>query len=295
MTHDLADLVVIDAALDRHHQGGRDAVPLQAFKRLVAHAPQVRAAQVHQGVAPERIELEIDFEPALALGEALDEIGFLRDPDAVGVDHGVADRPPPHRIENGEEIRMQGRLAARQLHQVRLAFARHQHVEHTLNSREGQVRGLLRRGIGKADRAGEIAVLVDLDQRQAGMLLVVGAEPAVERAAEFGAALPRQRAIARLEVVLAGEPVGRVGRHQGRLHTVARAALLVPDFVVLDDDLGRYQAETGLAQRGGLAPEDVRANLTQGRVHRAIQSAEGRLRSSRRHRRPAPPTADETA
>ena len=244
----------------------------QILQRFAAHAAQVGAAQVHQGVAPERIELEIDFEPALALGELRDEIGLLRDADAVGVDHGVADRPPPHRIEDGEELGMQGRLAARQLHQVRLAFARHQRVEHPLDRRERQVRGLLRRGIGEAHRAGEIAVLVDLDQRQAGMLLVVGTEPAVERAAVFGAALPGERAIARLEIVLAGEPVGRVGRHQGRLHAVARAALLVPDLVVLDDDLGRHQAEAGLAQGRGLAPEDVGANLTQGRVHRGIRS-----------------------
>ena len=44
-------------------------------------------------------------------------------------------------------------------------------------------------GIGEADRAGEIARLVDLDDREAAVLLVVGAEPAIERATGLGAGL----------------------------------------------------------------------------------------------------------
>ena len=94
---------------------------------------------------------------------------------------------------------------------------------------------------GKADRTGQIAVLVDLDQRQAGMLLVVGAEPAIVGAAVFGAALQRQRPVAGLDVVLAELPIGGVGRDQRGLGAVLRAALLVPDLVVANLDLGRHQ------------------------------------------------------
>ena len=110
---------------------------------------------------------------------------------------------------------------------------------------------------GKAHRAGEIAVLVDLDQRQAGMLLVVGAQPAIVRTAELGAVLERERLVARLDVVLAQPPIGRVGREQRRLHAVLPAALLVPDLVAQDLDLRRHQREAGLAQRMRLAPEDI--------------------------------------
>jgi hypothetical protein len=59
--------------------------------------------------------------------------------------------------------------------------------------------GALRRGIGKADRAGEIADFVDLDQREAGMLLVIGTKAAIIGAAEFGAVLEAQRLVAGLE------------------------------------------------------------------------------------------------
>src|SRR5260370_1239510 len=186
--------------------------------------------------------------------------------------------PRPYRIENGKEIRMQGRLAARQLHQVGLAFARDQRIEHPLDGGERQLLFPRRRGFREADRAGQVAVLVDLDQRQAGMLLVVGAEPAIVGATVFGMALPRQRAVARLEIILAELPIGGVGGDAGGLGTVLRTALLVPDLVVANLDLGRDQLDAGLAQRGGLAPEQIGTRSTQKRGHRPL-SGLGRLRS----------------
>ena len=46
-------------------------------------------------------------------------------------------------------------------------------------------------GVGEADRAVEVAATIDREDPQAGVLLVVGAEPAVERAAldRFGLGL----------------------------------------------------------------------------------------------------------
>ncbi len=118
---------------------GRDVVALEVLQRLLPHAPQVGAAQVHQGVALERIELQVDFEPALLLGEAGGEVRLLRDAQAVGVDHHVADRARAHRVEHGEEVGMQRRLAAGELHQVGLAFARDQRIDHALDHRQRQV------------------------------------------------------------------------------------------------------------------------------------------------------------
>src|SRR5258708_1001958 len=94
----------------------------------------------------------------------------------------------------------------------------------------------LRRRLGEAYRAGEVAVLVDLDQRQTRMLLVIGTQPAIVRAAVFGAVLEREGLVARLDVVLAHAPVGGIGREQGRLHAVLAAALLVPDLVAENFD-----------------------------------------------------------
>src|SRR5215471_5966756 len=98
-----------------------------------------------------------------------------------------------------------------------------------------------RRGIREADRASEVAVLVDLDQRQARMLLMVRAEAAIIGTAELGAALQGERTVAGLDVVLAQPPIGRVAGNERRLDAVLLAALLVPDLVVLDGDLGRHQ------------------------------------------------------
>src|ERR1700761_4150618 len=99
------------------------------------------------------------------------------------------------------------------------------------------------------------------------MLLMVGAQAAIIGAAIFGALLEMQRPVAGLDEVLAQPPIGSIGRYQRRLHAMFPAALLVPDLVVEDLDLGRHQLEAGLAERLGLAPEDVGTGLTQRRVH----------------------------
>ena len=45
---DLADLAVIDALLEHGDQGGGDVVALEVLQRLLAHAAQVGAADLHQ-------------------------------------------------------------------------------------------------------------------------------------------------------------------------------------------------------------------------------------------------------
>src|SRR6266480_2085346 len=118
------------------------------------------------------------------------------------------------------------------------------------------------------------------------MLLVVRAEAAVIGAAELGAALKRQRLVARLDEILAEAPIGRIGRDQRRLHAVLTAALFVPDFVADDLNLRRHERQTGLAQRLGLAPEHIRPRSTQRRVHLwGCLVASAPSRSWRPHRR----------
>jgi len=55
------------------------------------------------------------------------------------------------------------------------------------------------RGAGETGRTGQIAVLVDLDQRQAAVLLVIGAEPAIVGTALVDAGVKLERHIARLQ------------------------------------------------------------------------------------------------
>ena len=133
-----------------------------------AHAPQVGAAQIHQRVALERIELQIDFEPALALGQPRDEIRLraMRMPLVLIITWRIG--RAPHRVEDGEELRMQRRLAARDLHQVGLAFARHQRVEHALDRRRA-AGAWLRAGEESAKQTGQVRLqcsLISISARQ---------------------------------------------------------------------------------------------------------------------------------
>ena len=271
MTDDVADFSVVDAAFDGSDEGGRNALLFEIFQRLLPDPAQIRAAQMDQRLAFERIELQVHFQTAFVFRQPRHEVRLARDPQAVGVDHDMTYRPRPHRIEDRKEIRMQGRLATGNLHQIGLAFACHQRVEHFLDGAERRETCSLRQGFGEAHRAGQVAVFGDLDQGQAGMLFMVRTQPAIERTAEFGVALKRQRLVAGLDEFLAAAPIVRIGRDQGRLHAMLLAAFLVPDLLAPNLDLGRHQREADFTQRLGLAPENIGARSTQqrvlGRVH----------------------------
>ena len=141
--------------------------------------------------------------------------------------------------------------------------------------------------MGETDRAGQVAGLVDLQDRQSGVLLVVGAKAAVIGAAKIGAGLGQERPVAGLHPVAGGFPIGQVVADQGLLHPVVTAALEVEDVVVLGDDLGRDQAVADLTQAGGLAQEQIGRRLADRRQGRLGQ---GRGASNRVHRRSAPRT-----
>ena len=91
-------------------------------------------------------------------------------------------------------------------------------------------------------------MLVDLDERQARMLLVIGAEAAIERAAVICARLEGERYVAGLQPVPLLAPIGGIGRDQRLLHPMLAAAFLVIDRVTLDEDLGRHRQQAALAQ-----------------------------------------------
>ena len=77
-------------------------------------------------------------------------------------------------------------LAAGELDRFRLALGGDERVEHRLDLREAEREPVSPRPgsrVGKADRAVEVAGGVDLDDPQTGVLGVLGADPAVVRAA----------------------------------------------------------------------------------------------------------------
>src|ERR1700712_2373077 len=112
------------------------------------------------------------------------------------------------------------------------------------------------RAVGEADRAGEIAGVVDLDDGEAAMLLVIRAEAAIPWAAALGPAGVEQGPVAWLQPAADVQPVIRILLDQRLRHAVLGAPFLVEDLAVLADDLRRHQLPARLAQARGLAVED---------------------------------------
>ena len=99
---------------------------------------------------------------------------------------------------------MQDRLTPRDLHQIRRSFRGEQRIQHRLYLGEAARTVAGGRGIGEAGRAGQVAVIVDLDQGKAGVLFVIGAKAAIMGTAKLDMGLRRKRAVRWLDQIKAG-------------------------------------------------------------------------------------------
>ena len=97
----------------------------------------------------------------------------------------------------------------------------------------------------------------DLDQRQATMLLVIRAEPAVVWAAVLDRRVELQRHLPGLERLAAELVILGVGADQHFLKPMLRTPLVQVDVAILDDDLGLDLAQAGRAEAVGQLEEDV--------------------------------------
>ena len=188
---------------------------------------------------------------------------------------------------------MDGRLAARDLHDVRLALVAHDRVEHLLHRREVAELRPVHAAVGVADRAGQVAGVGDLDQRQARVLLVVGAQAAVVRAAPLHRRVVALRHLRVLEEHLAAAPVVvDVVGHQHALGAVHRAVLQHQHAVVLEDDLRVDAAIARRADGDRGVVEQIRSGLGHGATSSAPPSiAQWRSQTAHRRRPPAPAPA----
>jgi hypothetical protein len=102
-------------------------------------------------------------------------------------------------------------------------------------------------------------VIGDLNQRQAAVLHVLGAQAAVVRAAPALLGVEATRQFGRLDEHFARFAiVSRVVGNQHTFATMLRAPLLEEDALVLDQDLRLDAAQTGAAHRHGAIVEQVR-------------------------------------
>ena len=107
-----AELVVVGTLRDGDDEGGGNVVAVEAFEGLLAGAAEVGAAELHERLALERIELQVELESGHVLGEARGEGFVLCDAEAVGVDHEVLDGPRLAGVEDLEKLRVDGGFAA---------------------------------------------------------------------------------------------------------------------------------------------------------------------------------------
>ncbi len=127
-------------------------------------------------------------------------------------------------------------LPAGELHDLGSALGGHQTVENLLDFLQRQIEAGA--GVGKAQGALHVARRVDLDDAEAGVLLMVGAEATVIGAAVLDGGVERERDGAGLvESRGFGVQLG-VAVDQRLELTVLRAALMQVDLVVAQEHLG---------------------------------------------------------
>jgi hypothetical protein len=156
---------------------------------------------------------------------------------------------------------MHGRLPARDLHHVRLPFVTNDCVDQPLHVIERPVLVPRRTAAGVADGTLEVAAIGNLHERQARVLLMIGAKPAVVRAAPADRRVERQRHLGRFdEDLTAPAVVLDVVRHQHPLEAVRRTPLEHEDRAVLEHDLPFDLPKAGRADRDGHVVEEVGAH-----------------------------------
>ncbi len=136
---------------------------IEAFQRLFANATQIAAAQIEQCFPLERIELQIDLE-VFDFRETPGKIFVLRDFQAVSIDHEVSNWPRLSHRNDLEKLRVKRRLAAGNLHDIRMAFIAHNRVKHFFYQRKRAMLGALRAAARVADGASQITGVRDFQE-----------------------------------------------------------------------------------------------------------------------------------
>ncbi len=241
-----ADLVLVDVLLDRSDQGDGEADRGAVVQRPLLGLAQVPATDGQVGLLVEPVELQVDVHRA-ARAVAAAELGHKPsvggESEAVGVEVDRIDRARLGEIDHREDVLVDRGLAPGEHHHLGFALGGHERVEHggaLLDGDAVAVRTVLtqRAGVGEADRAVQVAAGVDLDDAQAGVLLVLGAQPTVRGTTVLHLGLGPQRPGTGLVEPLHGHVHLRVAVDPGLELPVLRAPLAQEHLVVAGVDLG---------------------------------------------------------
>ena len=154
---------------------------------------------------------------------------------------------------------MDRRLAAADLHDVRLLLVAHHAIEHELDLLHRAMRLPMRARLRVADGAGQVARVGDFHQRKATVLLMVRAESAIVGTAVLDRRVELQRQLARLQRQARALVVIDVGGDEHLFETVARAPLVQVDALVLENDFRLHLAQARGADAVGQFVVKIRA------------------------------------
>jgi hypothetical protein len=160
---------------------------------------------------------------------------------------------------------MDGGLSTGELDDVRVTFIADDRIEHFFDLIEGTELLTLRAAGRVANGAAEVAVVANLDQSEAGVLLVVGAEAAVVGASPLDGGVVDLRHLRRLDedFATAAVVVDVVG-DEDFFGTVLRATLEEVNVAILKDGFGFDLAVAGGADGDGDVVEEIGAVLGHG-------------------------------
>ena len=238
-----------------------DVVAVQFLERVFADPAEVGAAEIHQRFALEGIELQIDFEIGFIVRETFDEIFFLGDAKPVRIHHQMADGA---RLRQVQIAKKSGWTVGSPPESW--TTSGWPSLRTTASSMFSTAQGCgiagVRAAVGVADRAAQVAVVADLEQREAGVLLVVGAKAAVVGASPLDGRVVNERHLRGLDEDLAAAAVVvDVVGDEDAFGAVFRAAFEEIDVAVLEDDFGFDFAVAGGADRDGDVVEEVGAGF----------------------------------
>ena len=195
---DRSQLIVVDSSLQRRNQRDVDAGLSKRFERRQLRLQQRLAAQCAINIIIQPVELKINLNPIAVPRHQLHERWVAGEADAIRVDHHIVDRARQSIRNDFRKLRMRRRLAPGKLANLCAAFDLDQPIDLPLAVGKGKVFPA-RTAAGIAHWTGEVARRGDFQHADARVLLMLGTQAAVQRAAlvrldaENGGHLRRQR------------------------------------------------------------------------------------------------------
>ena len=254
----VAHLVLIDAL----HHGGNQHSPqtlfCQVLERLLFDRAQVAAAQGLVRGRLEAIELQVDDRPGS--GQFVDKGPVAGQAKPIRVEHHVADISLLGGSQDVQDLGVNGRLPTADLDHLGPAFGFHETVKYRFDLTQPEI--VARTGIGKAGRTSQIAAAGHLDDADTGMLLVLRTQATVRRATAIDRGRKTVWYRAGFVVPLCAQvPIG-IGRDQGLVPAVLRAALPQIQGTIANQHLSIDDLATLWAHAAG----DVMKNVVAGRL-----------------------------